>query len=106
MNEEPEFDPAQRHLCPDGSCTGLVGADGRCTVCGLEGEAPPPGRGQARAARESQPAPEAASTSPGSVAAETEGGFDASRRLCDDGNCVGVIGPDGRCAVCGRVSGS
>jgi hypothetical protein len=25
-----------RQLCPDGSCTGSVGEDGRCRVCGLE----------------------------------------------------------------------
>jgi hypothetical protein len=24
----------QRQLCPDGSCTGLIGADGLCKVCG------------------------------------------------------------------------
>lgn len=28
--------------------------------------------------------------------------FDAhSRRLCPDGECVGLIGPDGHCRVCG-----
>ena len=26
----------------------------------------------------------------------------ANRRLCPDGNCIGVIGPDGRCKECGR----
>lgn len=26
----------------------------------------------------------------------------AARRLCSDGSCIGVIGPDGRCKVCGR----
>ena len=25
-----------------------------------------------------------------------------NRRLCSDGNCIGVIGPDGRCKVCGK----
>ncbi len=25
-----------------------------------------------------------------------------NRRLCPDGNCIGVIGPDGRCKECGR----
>jgi len=25
-----------------------------------------------------------------------------SRRLCSDGTCIGVIGPNGRCKVCGR----
>ena len=25
-----------------------------------------------------------------------------SRRLCSDGNCIGVVGPDGRCKECGK----
>ena len=29
----------------------------------------------------------------------------ANRRLCVDGNCIGVIGPDGRCKECGRPAG-
>jgi hypothetical protein len=24
------------------------------------------------------------------------------RQLCSDGNCIGVIGPDGRCKECGK----
>jgi hypothetical protein len=27
-----------------------------------------------------------------------------NRVLCSDGNCIGVIGPDGRCKVCGAYS--
>ena len=23
-----------RHLCPDGACTGLIGTDGKCKECG------------------------------------------------------------------------
>jgi len=30
--EETAFDP-RRRLCPDGSCVGVLGADGRCSVC-------------------------------------------------------------------------
>jgi hypothetical protein len=26
-----------------------------------------------------------------------------SRQLCSDGNCIGVIGPDGRCKECGKA---
>jgi hypothetical protein len=37
---------------------------------------------------------------PGDAAAA--GGFNAGRRLCDDGSCVGVVGDDGVCRVCGR----
>ena len=25
-----------------------------------------------------------------------------NRTLCSDGNCIGVIGPDGRCKECGK----
>lgn len=25
-----------------------------------------------------------------------------NRRLCSDGSCIGVIGPDGRCKECGK----
>jgi hypothetical protein len=30
------------------------------------------------------------------------GGFDPNRRLCPDGSCVGVIGAEGICTVCGQ----
>lgn len=34
---------------------------------------------------------------------DDEGGVDfASRKLCSDGTCIGVIGPDGRCKECGK----
>ena len=32
--------------------------------------------------------------------------FDPKRRLCPDGSCIGVIGPDGRCSVCGKEAGA
>ena len=31
--------------------------------------------------------------------------FDSKRRLCPDGSCIGVVGDDGRCRVCGRDAG-
>jgi hypothetical protein len=31
---EESFDDDDRQLCPDGSCTGLLGADGKCKECG------------------------------------------------------------------------
>ena len=34
---------------------------------------------------------------------DAEGSIDlASRKLCSDGTCIGVIGPDGRCKECGK----
>ena len=35
----PDFDD-DRRLCSDGACTGLVGADGRCKLCGLAASQP------------------------------------------------------------------
>jgi hypothetical protein len=35
---------------------------------------------------------------------ELDPAFDSSRRLCPDGDCVGVIGQDGKCSECGRAA--
>lgn len=86
--DQTGFDP-KRRLCPDGSCVGLIGADGRCTVCAQTESA--------AAAEDADPAI-AAPPSPGG----SEGGFDPNRRLCDDGSCVGVIGAEGTCTICGQ----
>jgi len=86
MNEEAAFDP-HRQLCPDGSCVGVLGPDGLCSVC-----ARPEGAGAQDTADEAY------------LPAETgcSGGFDPARRLCDDGSCVGLVGADGLCGTCGR----
>jgi hypothetical protein len=94
MMEEPEFDP-NRRLCPDGACVGVIGPDGKCTVCGRTAAA--------AAAGEEPPEPEEAAAGP---ASEDSGGFDPTRRLCDDGACVGLIGPNGTCNVCGKPAGA
>ncbi|HSZ82558.1 MAG TPA: hypothetical protein VLA14_09755 [Polyangia bacterium] len=108
-DEAPDetFDPTHRKLCPDGACVGVLGDDGVCRVCG---------RTEAQAAA-GEEAPGAASSDfdaggdlvsgdapTGDPAAgdSAAGGFDPHRRLCDDGSCVGVVGADGVCAVCGR----
>jgi hypothetical protein len=95
--DEPAFDP-NRRLCPDGSCVGLIGPDGRCTVCSRTAAA--------AAAGEEPPEPTTTSAdATGAAHGGENGGFDATRRLCDDGSCVGVIGPDGTCTVCGQKAG-
>ena len=94
------FDPTRRKLCPDGACVGVIGADGRCRVCG---------RTEAEAEAGAEPAgavggdPEA-QVEDAEITALDAGGFDSRRRLCDDGSCVGVVGDDGVCRVCGRRS--
>ena len=126
MNEErPEPSEAEaapddsdwdrRILCSDGNCIGVIGPDGRCKECGkpYEGELPE------RELRNSEasatlPPPDEPEEKP--VASEAASGqaddgphepnsddSDWDRRvLCSDGNCIGVIGPDGRCTECGK----
>jgi hypothetical protein len=97
-SDSDRFDPSRRRLCPDGSCIGLLDDAGRCKVCGRVG-----GAGPAVGVPEEPEEPEEREA----AAAEDEGpGFDPSRRLCLDGTCVGVLGPDGRCKVCGRAEGA
>jgi len=110
-----------RQLCSDGNCIGVIGPDGRCKECGkpAEGGAPPQPQdvdetapeapsaeydaGEAAPAAEG-PAGGAAPDAGGNAAETAESDDDdwANRRLCPDGNCIGVIGPDGKCKECGR----
>lgn len=90
----------QRMLCPDGACVGVIGPDGTCKVCGRA--APNWGderrRGQ-RPTAEVEKELEAKISTHDLTAAPDD--FD-SRQLCPDGACIGVIGDDGACRVCGR----
>jgi hypothetical protein len=86
---DEDFDPAQRRLCPDGACVGVIGADGKCSVCGRT---------------EAEAADGVVTTAPEQPEAPDSVGFDPTRRLCDDGACVGIVGDDGVCRACGRRS--
>jgi len=112
MSEAAKFDP-HRRLCPDGGCIGVIGSDGRCHVCGrsasgAKDEPPPAGfvppsfddTDDDDAAAEDV----AADGASGAAAAPSSGkaAFDPNRRLCPDGECLGVIGADGVCNVCGK----
>ena len=94
---ELEFDP-KRRLCPDGSCVGVLKSDGTCSVCGRDAS------GVAAASQNETDETDSVAADDGVSASEGVGaeGFDPRRRLCDDGSCVGVIGADGRCGVCGQ----
>jgi hypothetical protein len=103
--EETAFNP-KRRLCPDGSCVGVLGPDGRCSVC--ERPAGAGGEVAESSADAWAPANNEASTDdapPTEMAAGATSGFDPNRRLCDDGSCVGVVGADGICGTCGRKAG-
>ncbi len=93
-----ELDLEARELCPDGACIGVIGADGLCKVCRKAGSGTP-FRGAVPVAVDDEDAEEI------SAAAPQDGGEsefdDASRKLCPDGTCIGVIGADGLCKICG-----
>jgi hypothetical protein len=107
--EETSFNP-KRRLCPDGSCVGVLGADGRCSVCrrsagadggsGAEAFAEAPDAAEAQV-RDDASGDHARATEMGDGMGTTSG-FDPSRRLCDDGSCVGIVGADGICGTCAR----
>jgi hypothetical protein len=92
------FDPTRRKLCPDGTCVGVIGEDGRCGECRrteAEAEDVDSVGDHFDAAREG---------AAGDRAPDADGFDPTTRRLCDDGNCVGIVGDDGLCRVCGRRS--
>ena len=103
----------QRVLCSDGNCIGVIGPDGRCKECGKKYEGTLP---EDYSSAKEEPPPEDISiekedSSPEDldVAAESNENDESKtdddwqdRVLCSDGNCIGVIGPDGRCRECGK----
>lgn len=123
-------DWTERQLCSDGGCIGVIGADGKCKVCGRAADGTP-----AEATDDDEYEDEDddyddeegdESDDDGDVAdyEEEDGDADedaelraaaddlaaslpevqeAERKLCPDGACIGVIGPDGNCKVCGKV---
>ncbi len=97
-----------RQLCPDGGCVGVIGSDGTCRVCGRA--APNWGEERKRGlvdepvdedVAEAAAEPAATPTAGGDPDPAHEPGWD-DRTLCPDDGCIGVIGDDGRCKVCGR----
>jgi hypothetical protein len=120
-DDEP-FDPDRRELCPDGMCVGVIGADGRCKVCGKPGSGPPPA---AKPKAEAAAPPAQGDWRPAAVpeaddgddddqadgpaepaeAAPAPGGkpdFERTRVPCSDDMCTGIIGRGGRCGTCGK----
>ena len=112
MSEAAKFDP-HRRLCPDGGCIGVIGSDGRCRVCGRsasgakdepppEGFVPPAFDDDDDAGDDDADQDVAAGADAAPAPAPGRAAFDPKRRLCPDGDCLGVIGADGICNVCGK----
>jgi hypothetical protein len=100
-DNDSTFKPG-RKLCPDGSCIGIIGDNGRCTVCGTSDAgapgSPPPDP------TDCQDDTDVELNEPGLD--ESRSGFDPNRRLCSDENCIGIIGEDNRCRLCGKPAAS
>ena len=112
-NSQEEIDWENRVLCSDGNCIGVIGPDGRCKECGKPYKSKLPWE-----IKSDQPAPDTETRQPEDISEPEkqpvangeqdaeEKAFDDSdwenRKLCSDGNCIGVIGPDGRCKECGK----
>jgi len=109
-NTDDDWD--RRLLCSDGNCIGVIGADGRCKVCGLpyDGELPlSPDEGDpTEADADDSPTDRQSVLAEPDVKDEPPANFQVpdatweNRTLCGDGACIGVIGPDGRCNECGK----
>lgn len=91
-DRDPEWE--NRKLCPDGSCIGLIGPDGKCKECGMPSDYPPEGESK-------EPETLNNPTYGNTQDAESDPLWE-NRTLCPDGNCIGIIGPDGRCKECGK----
>ena len=108
--ETPEDPPptdeewARRVLCSDESCIGVIGADGRCKECGkpYEGELPDVEVLIPETEEVSQSEPEPEENVAGDPEESGEDDDWSRRKLCSDGNCIGVIGFDGTCKECGK----
>lgn len=100
MSGSDDLDLDSRRLCPDGACIGVLGANGHCGVCGLadDGSVSP---GRSNDFDEAPDDAEAAVAAGDNDETATTDAFDDDRRLCPDGTCIGVLGADGRCRVCG-----
>jgi len=101
----------KRTLCGDGSCIGVIGADGRCKECGkaYDGDLPVNEERVPEEEPVSDPDENKAVVSENQEQTVSEEAEDLdseweNRRLCSDGNCIGVIGADGRCTECGKPS--
>jgi len=95
-----------RALCPDDSCIGVLDAQGRCSTCGRQGEAPAerPARDPALDSLDDLDA-DGADVTAGAVDSSSgeEGGVEfGDRELCPDESCIGVLDDAGACKVCGK----
>lgn len=97
-----DIDWKNRILCSDGNCIGVIGTDGHCKECGKKYD----DTMSSEDVSEEDVQAEQEDISTAEETPDTSETFDDddwdNRSLCSDGNCIGVIGPDGRCKECGK----
>ena len=109
----------QRILCPDGGCVGVIGDDGLCKVCGRAapnwGDERKRGLEADAVVGEDETVDDEYEDDEELEGEEEDGDEDLEpeapvavgewkeRKLCPDGACVGVIGDDNKCRVCGKA---
>lgn len=114
---ENGMDWDHRILCSDESCIGIIGMDGRCRECGkifkgklpenfgvtVEDEAIKPELGDLDSDEllDMEESAEDEEMDNGGGNDNMEPDWE-KRILCRDENCIGVIGPDGKCKECGK----
>lgn len=115
---EGDSNMSQRVPCADDSCIGTIGPDGLCRVCGRpspEEEAEPTSAENHESEAFDpviedghQPPEPADETSFEKEEEMLEMGEDdwQERVLCSDESCIGVLGADGLCRVCGKPGAS
>lgn len=107
----------QRLLCPDGGCVGVIGDNGLCKVCGRA--APNWGDERKRGLAPDDVEDNDENDDEDDDEEYNDGDEDEDadlqpespsdigewkdRKLCVDGACVGVIGDDNKCRVCGKA---
>lgn len=126
---ENDIDWEHRILCNDGNCIGVIGMDGRCKVCGkvFTGKLPEnfgvkaedetavslPDTATGESLLDSREAEDVPDNVDNRTNQDEENDDDdeadelepdwEKRILCIDENCIGVIGPDGKCKECGKL---
>ena len=102
-NTDSDWD--NRILCSDGNCIGVIGSDGRCKECGKEHNGSLPevsaSESEAHSVAEDEDLPPEPPEVNEADAAPADAEWE-NRVLCSDGNCIGVIGTNGKCKECGK----
>ncbi|MDX9787248.1 MAG: hypothetical protein RBT11_10750 [Desulfobacterales bacterium] len=105
-SDSADTDWENRILCKDESCIGVIGPDGKCKECGLPYNADIPGpvahTNDTEASAQDEDAAFNEEFDPDTFSETITDEEWNNRRLCSDENCIGVIGPDGKCKECGK----